>query len=58
MKREITKLNVQILEEQQKAQSADKAVPEEQEKYQEELKTKALREQMKCDYDSLTDWQR
>ena len=47
VKQEITKLNAQIFEEQQKAQSADKAIREEQEKYQVELKTKALREQQK-----------
>ncbi len=47
VKQEITKLNAQIFEEQQKAQSADKAIREGQEKYQVELKTKALREQQK-----------
>lgn len=53
MKQEVAKLNVQIFEEQQKAQSADKANWEEQEKYQVKLKTKALREPTDEDYEEM-----
>eukprot|EP00435_Cladocopium_sp_Y103_P058345 s1128_g20.t1 len=45
VKQEITKLNVEIFEEQQKAQAAEKTMREEQQKYQEDLKTKQLREE-------------